>query len=83
MQDQILTEMVRKKTFLVIIRPNARQNKVIGFNEMKRAYNIQIKGPPKDNRANTELVKFLSNLLKKDVVIVRGLRSKEKLIRIT
>ena len=37
---------------------------------------------PEDNKANIEVIKFLSKSLKKKVKIVSGLKSKEKMIEI-
>ena len=43
---------------------------------------IQIKAKPEDNKANIELIKFLSKSLKKKVRIVSGFKSKEKIVEI-
>ena len=48
----------------------------------KDIYVVNLKSVPENNEANTELIKNLSRLLKKDVFILRGHKSKRKKIMI-
>lgn len=41
---------------------------------------IDVRSPPEQGKANTEIVKELSRLFKKNVEIVKGLKSSRKLI---
>ena len=66
--------------FKIIVKPNSAKNEVLGFDKHRDAYRVNIKARAQDNKANVEVVKFLSRLLKKRVRIVSGLRSREKLI---
>jgi uncharacterized protein (TIGR00251 family) len=50
--------------------------------EEKKAYKLNIKEPAKDNKANKEIIKFLTKLLGKKVKIKSGLTSKEKIIHL-
>lgn len=68
--------------FKVIVKPNSKENKIIEFNKDSNTYKIQIKAKPEDNKANIELIKFLSKELKKKVRIASGFRSKEKIVEI-
>jgi len=68
------------KRFKVIVKPNSKENKVEGFDTERKAYRISIKAKPEDNKANIELIKFLSKALKKKVRIISGLKSREKII---
>ncbi len=43
---------------------------------------IEITSPPREGKANLEIVKGLKRLFGKDVEIVRGLRSRDKVILI-
>ncbi len=43
---------------------------------------VAIAAPPEDNKANLELVKFLSRKLKKQVRIASGFGSKTKILEI-
>ena len=63
----------------VKIKPNASENKIIEKGEI---WKINIKSAPQDNKANIELMKFLRKELKQNVRIIRGLKSREKLIEL-
>ena len=73
---------IKTGKFMIIVKPNARENKIEGFNENKRAYRVSIKAKPEGNKANAEIIKFLSKLLKKRVKIAHGFKSREKIIEI-
>ena len=66
----------------VIVRPNSPKNEITAVDEQRNALRVSIKSPPDKGRANREVVKFFSKLLKKKVEIVSGKKSKEKLLRI-
>ncbi|MBI2134917.1 YggU family protein [Candidatus Woesearchaeota archaeon] len=71
-----------EKTFKVLIRPNSPKNEIIGYDDDKKVYKINIKEKAEENKANKELIKFLSKELGKRVKIKSGLRSREKIIEI-
>lgn len=73
---------IKEKVFKVIIKPNAAKNEIIGFDKDKKAYRVNIKEKAEDNKANKELLRFLSRYLGKMVKIKSGLRSREKLIEV-
>ena len=74
--------MIQESTFKVYVKTNSQKNEFKGFDEAKNAYRISIKAPAQDNLANIELIKFLSKELKKQVRIIQGFKSKEKIIRV-
>ncbi len=74
--------MIESDTVKIIVKPNSSKNKIVGFDKEKQAYRIEIKAKPEANKANIEVVKFFTKLTKKDVKIVKGLHSKEKVLRI-
>ncbi len=76
-------EEIKQGIIKVILKPNSSKNKIKEFDPEKNTYRIEIKAPAENNKANIELVKFLSRALKKDVKIIRGFKSKEKLIKIS
>jgi len=45
-------------------------------------YTISLKSPPEDNKANLELVKLLKKHFKKDIKIIKGKKSKNKIIEV-
>ena len=77
-----LSQLMGSNKFKVIVKPNSKENKIIDFNKDSNTYKIQIKAKPEDNKANIELIKFLSKELKKKVRITSGFKSKEKIVEI-
>jgi len=73
---------IKSNKFKIIVKPNSHKNKIMGFDENKKAYKIDIKAKPEDNKANIELIKFLSKALGNKVRIKSGLKSKEKIIEL-
>jgi uncharacterized protein (TIGR00251 family) len=69
-----------KIPFKIIVKTNAKQNKVKAFDVNRNAFLVDIKAKARNNEANKEIVKFFSRLLKKRVRILLGLKSKEKVI---
>ena len=61
------------------VKPNSNKNEIL---ERGEVWKVNIKSPPQDNKANIELIKFLRKELKKQVRIVRGFKSKEKVVEI-
>ncbi len=62
----------------VRVKPNSSKFSVDVSNEIV----ISCKSPPKNNKANIEIVKQLKRLLKRGVTIESGLKSKKKRIKI-
>lgn len=73
---------IKENSFKVIVKPNSSRNEILSYDQERGAYRINIKAKAEDNKANIEVIKFLSRLLKKRVGIVKGLRSKEKVIKV-
>ncbi|MBI3035713.1 DUF167 domain-containing protein [Candidatus Woesearchaeota archaeon] len=73
---------IQGKKFKILVKPNSRESKIEGFDKEKGAYKISIKAKPEGSKANIEIIKFLSRLLKKRVRIVSGFKSKEKIMEI-
>ena len=71
---------IKESVFKAIIKPNSKNNEVTGFDKNKNAYLIKIKAKAEDNKANKELIRFLSKFLRKRVKIKSGFKSKEKII---
>ena len=68
------------KIFLKV-KPNSKQEKVEKID--KDHFNVWFKAPPKQGRANKRLVKLLSeffNLSKSKIIILSGLKSKNKIV---
>jgi len=68
----------------VHVNPNAGQNKVVGF--QSGLLKVMIAAPPTRGKANQELLRFLSDLLrisKSNLTIERGATSKTKTVAIS
>lgn len=66
---------------VVRVQPNASQNEVLRITE--GVLHIRIAAPPTKDRANQELVKFLSDVLgvsRSHLTIEKGMTSKRKVI---
>lgn len=66
----------------VIVKPGKKQNYVLGYDYDRRALLVEIKAPAEQNKANKEVIKFLSKLLKKRVRIKSGHTSREKVLAV-
>ena len=62
----------------VKVKPNAKKTRIVSHEE--DLLKVEVAAPAEDNKANIELVKFLSKKLKKKVRIKSGFRSKEKVL---
>jgi len=74
-------EYLKNKYIALIIKPNSDNTKIIGYDNYKNALIVNVKSKAEDNKANDEIIKFFSRLLKKKVIIKSGLRSREKLLK--
>lgn len=69
--------------FEVHAKPRAKKSKVVG--ERGDAVEIALAAPPVEGAANEELVRFVGKVLglaKRDVILVRGETSREKLLAV-
>ncbi len=77
--------MSEKGTFLrVIVKPNSKKRELIGEKNPDSVL-INLMGPAQEGKANTELVKRLSKLLKistSSIKLVTGHKSREKILLI-
>ena len=73
---------IKEKSFKIIVKPNSAKNEIVEFDKGRQAYRVNIKEKAEDNKANIEIIKFFSKLSKKKVKIIKGLRSKEKIIKV-
>ena len=60
------------------VKPNSKEEKIEKIDE--DFYLVKLKNPAKEGKANQELIKILKKYFKKSVRIVKGLRSREKII---
>jgi uncharacterized protein (TIGR00251 family) len=79
-------EMTDGETAIVLtlhVQPGARRTEVAGTHG--DSLKIRLGAPPVDGKANAELLRFLAEafgVLRRDVTLVRGDASREKIVRI-
>jgi uncharacterized protein (TIGR00251 family) len=75
--------MERSATIRIRVQPGARRNEVLGF--QADVLRLRVTAPPQEGRANRGVVELLAeklNVAKADVRILRGHRSRDKLVSI-
>ncbi len=68
------------KTMPVIVKPNSKKTLLKGYDEERKAYLLDVAAPPENNKANQEIVKYISKVTGRKAKIKSGLTSKKKLI---
>jgi uncharacterized protein (TIGR00251 family) len=63
------------------LHPNSSQEKIEEIEKDKK-YEVWIKEKPIDGKANEELIKILKKYFKKQVNIVSGFKSREKVVEV-
>jgi len=78
----IVKDYIKEGKLIIVVRPNSNKNKIIGYNKTKKALKVNIAAPPDKDKANKEIIKFFSKLLKKKIAIVKGSKSRDKVLQI-
>ena len=77
--------MSEKGLFLrVVVKPNSKKKELIAERNLN-SISINLTGPAKEGKANTELVKRMAKLLKlstSSIQIIKGHKSREKILLI-
>ncbi len=63
----------------VKVKPNSGKQEV---EKIDGGYLVHLKKIPEDNKANIELIKLLKKHFKKNIKIIKGLKSKDKMIEV-
>ena len=77
-----INDYIKNNSLKIIAKPNSSKTEIIGFDINKQALKVNVKAKPENNQANIEIIKFFTKQLKKKVTISKGLKSKEKTIKI-
>jgi uncharacterized protein (TIGR00251 family) len=64
----------------VKVYPSSGKEEIVKINE--KEYKVYLKKPPEDNKANIELIKILKKYFLKNIRIIKGLRSRNKIIEV-
>ena len=76
--------MGESSTFSVRVTPHAKQNKV--QRQTDGSLKVYVTAPPEDGRANAAVVETIADWLgvkRRDVEIIRGATSRNKIVRVT
>jgi len=67
------------RKLIVLVKPNAKRNRII--NQSSDIIEVQIAAPPKNGKANKELLKLLKSKFK-HVRIISGFKKRRKIIEV-
>lgn len=67
-------------TLKISVHPNSKETKIVGWDVQKKALRVNIKSKPDKGKANLEIVKFFKKLVGKQVGILKGFTSREKVL---
>ena len=62
------------------VKTNSKKQEIESIDD--ESYRISLKSKSEDNKANFELIKLMKRYFRKDVKIIKGLRSKNKIIEV-
>ena len=68
------------KIIKVKVKPNSGKQEIEKISETE--FVVRLKKPAEDNKANLELLKLMKKYFKKEARILRGLKSKEKILEV-
>ena len=69
-------------TIRLIVKANSKSTEIAGFDAERKAYRMNVKEKAEGNKANIAIIKFFSRKYGKRAKIVKGLTSREKVIRL-
>ncbi|MFH1506440.1 MAG: DUF167 domain-containing protein [archaeon] len=77
-----VSNYIKNGLLRIYVKPNSNKTEITGYDENKRAVKFNVSEPADKDKANKEIIRFFSKLLKRRVIIKSGLRSKEKTLKI-
>ena len=82
MIQSIINSLGENKIFKIRVKPFSPKTEIIGYDENKGSWKINVSAIPQKNKANIEIIKFFKTKYKKDIKIIYGLTSKDKIIKV-
>jgi hypothetical protein len=73
---------IKNNHLKILVKPNSSENKILGWDNKRQALRVAIAAVPEKGKANKEVIKFFTKLLKKQIRIMQGFKNKEKLLEI-
>lgn len=75
-----ISKYIKDNKLNIILKPNSNEDKILDFKDNNLI--IKIKAKPQENKANLALIKLIKRTTKKNVRIIRGLKSKRKILEV-
>ncbi|MCG2717460.1 MAG: DUF167 domain-containing protein [Nanoarchaeota archaeon] len=66
----------------IIVKTKSKTSEILDFDKEKDVYHVNIKSQPIEGKANKEVIKLFHKKFKKPIRIIRGLKSKEKVLEV-
>lgn len=70
------------RTVKIIVKTKAGKSEIAGYDENKKACIVSVKAVPEKGKANAEVLKLFRKKYKEQVRIIKGLKSREKVLQI-
>lgn len=70
------------ETLKIRVKTKSGKSEILGFDDGKKAWLVNVKSAPEHGEANMEIIKLFHRKHKQPVRIISGATSKEKLVRI-
>ena len=77
-----ISQLIKETKLTISVKANSAKTKIRSWDPEKKVLKIEIKSPAEKNKANLEIIKFFSRLLKKNVKIISGCTSKTKVLKL-
>jgi uncharacterized protein (TIGR00251 family) len=77
-----ISDFLKSGKLKILVKANSKKDELLGWDAGRLALRVAINAPAEDNKANIAVIKFFSKLAKKQVRILSGLKSKEKILLI-
>lgn len=79
MEIKEIESAVQQNKIRIVVKANAKKSEILSVDD---AVHVAIAAPAEKNKANEEIVRFFSKLLKKKVRILSGLTRRNKVLQI-
>ena len=70
---------IQNNKLRIRVKPGSQKTEIVGWDETIQALKVNIHSKPEDNKANIEIMKLFSKLLKKKIALI-GLKSRDKIL---
>ena len=75
-----ISNYIKDNKIHVLVKPNSPKTEITGIKD--NILKLNVKAKPEKGLANKEIIKFFTKLLKKKITIAKGLKRREKILKI-